>query len=291
MKAVWKGYLKCSQVTIPIKMYNAVAESSLEFQLCHRDCGSPVRQEMICPVHQHSLGPEEVVQGYQYGKDLNVLITDEDLGRARLESSNTIDIFKFVDSGQIDPIYYSEAHYLAPDGQAGAEAFALFHRAMAECEKSALARVVMQGREHLFNIRPHDGAFIAFTLHYPEEIKPVQDIEEAGWAAKVQVDGGKLEMARAIVAHLSGDFIPEQYHDDYTQTMLALIKAKAEGQEFKKEHKAERRKVIKLTEALKKSVAETGPSSRPRQQAMARVGRRTPEAAKVVSRKQINQPS
>ncbi len=78
----------------------------------------------------------------------------------------------------------------------------------------------MRNREHLFNLRPHDGVFAAFTLHYPEEIKAVQEIEEAGWAAKVQVDEGNLEMARAIVAHLSGDFAPEQYRDEYTHTLL-----------------------------------------------------------------------
>jgi DNA end-binding protein Ku len=277
MKAVWKGYLKCSLVTIPVKMFNAIAKTSLQFHLYHQECGSPIRQEIVCPVHRRSLASDEVVRGYQYGKDLHVVVTDEDLRRARKESSDTIEVLKFVEARQIDPIYYTEAHYLAPDGQAGAEAFALFYRAMEESGKSALARVVMRNREHLVNIRPHQGAFVAFTLHYPEEIKPVLEIEEAGWTAKIQVDDGNLKMARAIVEHLSGDFDPEQYRDEYTKTLSDLIKAKAEGKELKVEQQVERRKVINLMEALKRSVAEISEAPAPAKKEMARAGRRTTE--------------
>jgi DNA end-binding protein Ku len=280
MKAIWKGYLKCSLVTIPIKMFNAIARSSLQFHLYHQECGSPIRQEMICPVHQRRVTNEEVVRGYSYGKDLHVVITDEDLRRARKESSDTIEIFKFVDAGQIDPLYYDEAHFLAPDGRAGAEAFALFQRAMEESGKSALARAILRNREHLINLRPHNGVLVAFTLHYAEEIKDVRQIEEAGWTAGIQVDQGNLQMARAIVAQLSGDFAPEQYRDEYTRTLLELIKAKAEGKELKAEPQVERRKVVNLMEALKRSVAETAGTgmAAPSKKGMARAGQRTPEA-------------
>lgn len=287
MKAVWKGYLKCSLVTIPIKMYNAIASRSLQFHLYHQECGSQIRQEMICPVHQRNLNRDEVVRGYQYGKDMHVVITDEDLRRAQKEKSDTIEVLKFVDARQIDPLYYAEAHYLAPDGQAGVEAFALFQRAMAESGKTALAKMVLRNREHLVNIRPLDGVFAAFTLHYPEEIKAVREIEEADWTARLQVDEGNLQMARTIVEHLSGDFAPEQYHDEYTQTLLALIKAKAEGQELKMEPRAERRKVINLMEALKKSVADTAQAAAPpTKKGLARAGRQAPKAAKAVGGEQ-----
>jgi DNA end-binding protein Ku len=274
MKAIWKGYLRCSLVTIPVRMYNAIVKSSPQFHLYHRECGSPIRQEMVCPVHQRVLSSEEVVRGYSYGKDLHVVVSDEDLRRARKESSDTIEILKFVEARQIDPIYYAEAHYLAPDGQAGAEAFALFHLAMEESGKTALARAILRNREHLLNLRPHQGALIAFTLHYPEEIKDVREIEEADWTAKLQVDQGNLQMARDIVAHLSGDFTPARYRDEYSRVLLELIKAKAEGKELMVEPQVERRKVINLMEALKRSVEATGRSPAPPKRGMARAGRR-----------------
>ncbi len=123
--------------------------------------------------------------------------------------------------------------------------------------------MVMHNREHLCNIRPHHGAFVAFTLHYPEEIKPVQEIEAAGLTARIHVDEGNLQMARAIVTHLSGDFAPEQYRDEYSRTLLEIIKAKAEGQELKSEPQVERRKVVNLMEALKQSVGRDRPGPPP----------------------------
>jgi DNA end-binding protein Ku len=271
MRAIWKGYLKCSLVTIPIKMFTAVTKRPLPFHLYHKECGSRINQENVCPVCGRTLGPDEIVKGYQYGKDLHVVLTEDDFRKAQQESTDIIDILRFVDQEQINPIYYSDAYYLAPDGQAGAEAFAVFHRAMAETGKTAVARAVMRHREYLYNLRPHNGVFIAFALHYAQEIRGVGEIEAAEALPPLKISGDHLEMAKTIISHLSGDFVPEDYRDEYTQTLLAIIRAKAEGQEIAAEPRVEREKVINLMEALQKSVAATGAAPK---KAMARAGAR-----------------
>jgi DNA end-binding protein Ku len=257
MKAIWKGYLKCSLVTIPIKMFNAISRKAIQFNLLHQECGSKIRQEMVCPLHHKTLTNEEVVRGYHYGKDLYVILTDEDFQKAERESSDTIEILKFIDAQQIHPIYYADSHYLLPDGQAGAEAFALFHRAMHEAQKSALAKAIMRNREYLLNLRPYNGSLIAFSLHYPEEILALQQVEGTSEVEQIQVNKENLEMAQAIVQHLSGDFDPSQYRDGYSETLMQIIKAKAEGKEFQVEPRVEHEKVVSLMEALKKSVEQT----------------------------------
>jgi DNA end-binding protein Ku len=271
MRAIWKGYLKCSLVTIPIKMFSATTKRPLQFHLYHKACGSRIQQETVCPVCGKTLSPEEIVKGYQYGKDLHVVLTEEDFQKAQKESTETIDILKFVEADQINPIYYTEAYYLAPDGAAGAEAFAIFQRAMAETGKTALARAVMRNREYLYNIRPDNGAFIAFTMHYPQEIRPLAEIEATEEIKKIKVSGDNLEMAKTIIGHLSGDFVPEDYRDEYRETLLAIIRAKAEGKEVTAEPKVEREKVISLMEALKKSVTATAGGGAPKKK-MARAG-------------------
>jgi DNA end-binding protein Ku len=280
MKAIWKGYLKCSLVTIPIKMYNAVRHRAIQFHLLHKDCGAKIKQEMVCPRHHRTLAPEEVVKGYQYGKDLHVIITEAELSQAQKESTDTIEILKFVPEDEIHPIYYADAHYLVPDGAAGVEAFALFHKAMGETGQTALAKVILRNREYLLNIRPFKGGFIAFTLHFPEEIQDLNQIEESQELGKVALQPESLEMARTIVAHLSGDFVPEQYMDEYTRTLLSIIRAKAEGQEFKVEPRAEKEKVVSLMEALKRSVEQVEAGAKVARKPMARAGRPQPEARK-----------
>jgi DNA end-binding protein Ku len=264
MRAIWKGYLKCSLVTIPIKMFTATTKRPLQFHLYHKACGSRIQQETVCPVCGKTLSPEEIVKGYQYGKDLHVVLTEEDFQKAQKESTETIDILKFVEADQINPIYYTEAYYLAPDGAAGAEAFAIFQRAMAETGKTAVARAVMRNREYLYNLRPDNGAFIAFTMHYPQEIRPLAEIEATEEIKKIKVSGDNLEMAKTIIGHLSGDFVPEDYRDEYRETLLAIIRAKAEGKEVTAEPKVEREKVISLMEALKKSVTATAGGGAPK---------------------------
>jgi DNA end-binding protein Ku len=273
MRAIWKGYLKCSLVTIPVKMFTAAVKRGLQFHLYHAKCGSQIRQENVCPACGRTLESDEIVKGYRYGKDLHVVVTDEDFAKARKESTDTIEILKFVDAGQINPIYYTDSYYLAPDGQAGAEAFAVFLQAMQETGKTAVARAVMRNREYLYNLRPLDGAFVAFVMHYPDEVKSVREIEEVAALARVKVGGDNLAMAKTLIQHLSGDFVPEQYRDEYTETLLQIIRAKAKGQEVKVEPRVERAKVINLMEALKQSVAAAAPEA-PAKKEMARAGRR-----------------
>jgi DNA end-binding protein Ku len=271
MRPIWKGYLKCSLVTIPIKMFTGTTKRPLQFHLYHKACGSRVHQENVCPACGKTLSPEEIVKGYQYGKDLHVVLSDEDFQKATKESTETIDILKFVAADQINPIYYSDAYYLAPDGAAGAEAFAIFQRAMVETGKTAVARAVMRHREYLYNLRPYNGAFIAFTMHYSQEIRSLAEIEAIGELNQIKVSDDNLEMAKTIIGHLSGDFVPEDYRDEYSETLLAIIRAKAEGKEVTAEPKVEREKVISLMEALKRSVTATAASAGPKK-GMARAG-------------------
>jgi DNA end-binding protein Ku len=279
MKAIWKGYLRCSLVTIPIAMHHAIKTRSLRFHLLHKDCHTRIRQENICPTHNNKrLGPNDIVRGYQYARDTYVIITDEDLQKAQKESSDAIEITRFVDDHQVPPIYYYDSHYLVPEGKVGAGAFALFHKAMVESKKMALARLTLRNREHLLSIKPYDQILVAYTLHYPEEIQAVEKIEGFQEIDQAALDSSSLPMAKALIQNMSGDFVAGEYVDEYTETLLKLIKAKAEGQEIKVEPKAERAKVINLMEALKRSVKETEKKAGIPRKAMATAGRRAKAA-------------
>jgi DNA end-binding protein Ku len=281
MKPMWKGYLKCSLVTIPVKLYHAVSQQTPRFELLHRECGTKIRQERICPKCQRTLGPEDLIRGYRYGKDLYVEVTDDDLKKAQRESTGLMEIVRFVDQAQIHPIYYADSHYLAPDGAAGVEALAIFHAAMEETGATALARLILRNREHLLALRPYQGTLLAFTLHYPAEIVPVAGLSELADLQKVTANADGLGMAKTMIQYLKGDFIPQDYHDDYTETLLKLIKAKAAGEEFQVEPQREAAKVVSLMEALQKSVAAATAQGPPPRQGMVAAAERPQAAAKA----------
>jgi DNA end-binding protein Ku len=258
MKTVWKGYLRFSMVTIPVRMYSALnRRETIHFNLLHKTCGTRISQHNFCPECNKELKSDDIIRGYKYGKNEYIQITDEEIRKARKESTETIDIMKFVDDDQISPIFYSDAHYLVPDGKAGTDAFSLFKKAIERTNKAALAKVVIRNREHLFSIKPHDGALVAYTLHYPKEIRGLDELEETGTVDRVKVDEQSLSLAVQLIENLSGDFKGDEIVDEYSNALTDVINAKAEGREYKVERK-ERKKVVNLMDALRESVRETG---------------------------------
>lgn len=257
MKAAWKGYLKISLVTIPVKSYNAIKKKDISFNLIHKTCGSRIKQKLFCPVCNREVSAEELVKGYQYGKDMYVIITDEELSKIKKESTDVIEVLKFVNSDEIHPKFFSDSYYLVPDGKIALEAFSLFHQAMMEINKTAIGKAVIRNKEHLFAICPHNGGFIAYNLHYADEVQSQEELEELKELKGIKIEKDALEMAKKIIENLSGKFVPEEYKNEYREELMELIKAKAEGKEFKLEVKEEKAKVISLMEALKQSLMET----------------------------------
>lgn len=275
MRAIWKGYLKVSLVTIPIKLYNAVNKrKSEQFNLLHNECKMRVKQKIFCPTCNRDLSDDDVVRGYQYGKEMFVIITEEDLSKVKKESTEAIEILKFIDESEIHPIYYSESYYIVPDGKIGVEAFLLFHRAMSDIRKAALAKVVIRNREHLFSISPHNNCFIAYGLYYPDEIQKLEKIEGIEEMDKISLDPNALSMAKAVINNMSGSFTPEEYVDEYSQGLMEIIKAKIEGEEIKLKPEVERAKVISLMDALEKSLKETEKSREIPRKEMAIAGKK-----------------
>jgi DNA end-binding protein Ku len=284
MKAVWKGYIKCSLVTIPVKMYRAVAPRAVQFVLLHKECGNRIRQERVCPVCRKPLGADEITRAYHYGKDRYIPINDEDLAKARKESSEVIDILKFVDAAQVPPLYYEEAHYLLPDGTVGRDAFALLYQVLRKMNKNALARQITRQREHLMGLSPYNGTLIGYRMHYPAEIVQPEALEGAREIAGLTLPEDQLKLAQVLVENLSGDFVASDYTDDYTQTLLELIQAKAVGAEVPAAPQAERRKVINLMTALQQSVKATAGEGGLPAQEMAAAGKRRGKVDNVLKK-------
>jgi DNA end-binding protein Ku len=270
MKTIWKGHLKISLVSIPIKMYNAATRgTTIRFHMLHEECNSRIKQQKYCPRCDRVVDNDEIVKGYPYGKDMYVVVTDEEIEKAQKETTDYIEVVKFVDKGDIPAIYFFDSHYLVPDGKVGAESFAVFHKAMKDLGKSAVAKVVLRNKEHLLAVVPYDGSLTAYTLHYPEEIQDLKGLEELKEVGKVEVSEDNLEMAEKLIENLSGPFAPEEYADEYAERLKEIVRAKAEGEEVKVAPEVEKGKVVNLMDALEKSVQETG--KQPKKQ-MAKAG-------------------
>ena len=253
-RASWKGYLKLSLVSCPVKLFPATSSTAgkISFNLLHKDTLNRVSQKY----HDPELGEidrADLVKGYQFEKDKYVVVTAEELDEIEVESSKTVDIDGFVDANDIDPIYYDAMYYLAPDGPIAEETFAVILEAMRKVGKVAIARIVLSGRERLVTVQPIEDGFRLTTLRSAKEVRePASALDKL--SAKIADD--MLAMAAQIIASKQAAFAPEAFEDRYEEALLALVRSKIAGGQPVISKAPERGNVVNLMDALKRSIEE-----------------------------------
>lgn len=252
-RASWKGQLKLSLVSFPVRMHNAVSTTSrISLNQLHAACNRRLRQQMVCPEHG-AVDRSDIARGYEYEKSKYVVIDESDLEAVRLETNKTIELVTFVDAEELDTVYLNSSYYVAPDGPVGDEAFRVVRDAMKRMNKVGIGRVVMHNREQIVALRVEDAGFVLTTLHYADEVRAAgpyfEDIRDG------DLDESHLKLAEQLIESHSGDFQPSEFADRYQDALLDVIKQKLAGETPAVVQQEEVGKVINLMDALKASVA------------------------------------
>jgi DNA end-binding protein Ku len=258
MKTIWKGAISFGLVTIPVKLYGATEEKTLRFNQLHAADGGRVRYKRVCSICGEEVSYQDIVKGYEYEKDHYVMLTDEELEALPVPSARSIEIERFVESEQIDPIYFQRSYYLVPDGT-GLKAYHLLREAIGDDGKVALARIALREKEHLATVRLRDNVLVLETMYWPDEIRAPRfdELDE-----EVELRPQEIKMARSLIDSLTDDFQPEEFHDEYRVALEDVIAKKVQGEEITFVEEAEPSKVVDLMEALRASV-EAAKSSKP----------------------------
>jgi len=282
MRTIWNGSISFGLVNIPVGLAlatkPAARQSDVSFRTLHRECGTPIKQKRWCPVHEREVERDELVKGWEVAKGEFVMVEDSDLEAImQIDDSKTIEIGRFVDAAEVDPVYFDRTYYLAPAGTPAARRpYVLLLRAMQETGKAALGRFVRQGAEHLCLIRPRGDALALETLFISEDVHSQDEIEEA--VGESEVREPELELARQVIDSLAGDFEPEELTSEYRRDLREMLEAKLAGEVIAKPEPVAETPVVDLMEALKQSVAEVGEK---------KPAKRTRAASKGGSRKRV----
>jgi|SRR5690606_998266 len=272
-RAIWSGAITFGMVNIPVKLFSATSSRDLSFNLIHATCGTRVQQKRWCPTEDVEVPWSEIVRGYEYTKGQYVTLTDEDFEQLPLPSRHTIDITAFVESAEIDPVYYEKSYYLEPD-ERNEKAYALLLRALDEKSLTGLATITMRKKEQLCSIRGQGGTLLLETLYYPDEVQLEREVD----LAKVKIDNREMEMAFTLIDLLRKPFEPGEYRDTYREALGELIDAKLEGKEVVTAPPTRDAKVINLADALARSVAaarKSGDKAKPKSRSRSTPTRRT----------------
>jgi DNA end-binding protein Ku len=251
-RPTWKGFLKVSLVTIPVKVFPATESAdTISFNQLHAECQTRIQQKRWCPHCEREVPNSELAKGYEFEKGRYVVIGDEDIEKVRVESTRVINLVQFADDSEIDPIYVDRAYYLAPDGPMAGEAFAVMRDGMAG--KAGIGKVALYGREYLVAIRPQKKGLVMYTLHHDAEIRSIDQIDELNsLPSKVKPD--EMKLAKQVIATFDAELNLKDYKDEYKAGLRKIIDAKIAGEEIVALEVEEPARVVDLMEALKRSL-------------------------------------
>ncbi len=252
-RPMWSGSISFGLVNIPVKLYNAVKKKAIHFNQLRKTDGCRIRLKKICPADGAEVPAENIVKGYEILPEQYVVVTSDELEAIQPQNARTIAIEDFVKVEQIDPLYYDSCYYLTPDKGAG-KAYFLLLAAMQNTGKIAIARVVMRNKEYLTAIRPTGKALALSTMHFADEVIPINDLGELPTDV-VEPNKKELAMAEQLIESLATKFDPGKYHDQYYQQVMAMLEKKAEGQTVLSQPEVKQGgKVIDLMAALEASI-------------------------------------
>jgi DNA end-binding protein Ku len=251
-RPTWKGYIKVSLVTIPVRVYPATESSAtISFNQLHAECQTKIQQKKWCPRCEREITSAELVKGYEFEKGRWVIVSDEDIAKVRTESTKVINLLQFTSSDAIDPMYVDRAYYLAPEGPMAADAYAVMRDGMQG--KAGIGKVAILGREYLVAVKPHKQGLVMYTLHHAAEIRTIDQIDELR-EVRGTVGAAEMKLARQVIESIEGDLDLTAYTDEYQQGLRAIIDAKVAGEEVSAPPETAPPKVVDLMEALRRSL-------------------------------------
>lgn len=254
MRAIWKGHIRFSLVTIPIRIYSAIDTGhSIRFNQLNKETMNPVGYEKKDKVTGDTLKNADIVKGYQYEPGQYVIVENEDFDKVKLKSTKVIEISGFVDKEEVHPTLFDSPYFAGPDGDVAGKTYALLKQTLEETGKIGVGKVVLRDRENLMLLTPHGKGLMLYKLRNPEEVRDIEQVPNLD--QEVEADQDQLKLAKTLVDQMSKSFDEIDKSDRYHDALKEIIDAKIEGKEVVSVTEEEP-EVVDIMSALKKSIEE-----------------------------------
>lgn len=267
-RAFWQGQIRLALVSIPVEVYPATRSgASIAFRQIHQPTGKPIHYEKVVA----GVGPvdrDEILKGYEVSKGNYVLLEDDEIEAVKIESRKTLELVQFVESSDIDVLYYEKPYFVVPADDLAEEAYVVLREALKAAGKVALGQLSVRGREQLVALKPCGKGIVLELLRYADEVQKARSAFAA--IPDHKPDADLLELATTLIDKKTAPFHPDEFHDRYIEALHRLVekKAKARGRkvlEDVSEPTAPRGgNIIDLMSALKRSVASDAPKPKAR---------------------------
>lgn len=230
-RSLWTGSLSFGLVNVPVRLETAVRDRDLHFRQIHRKDGAAIEVQRWCSKENIEVDYEEITHGYEVDDGDWVTVSDLELQAIEPRRTRTIDIERFVELSEVDPMFFDHPYWLVPasDDDGTRRAYRLLTEVMGQAERAALGRFVMRAKEYLALVRERDGALTLTTMVLADEVRPAKDVEAA--TQKSHKPGRKqLDAAVAVIEALSEDWDPGKYKDRYRDRLREVVQRKRKGE-------------------------------------------------------------
>lgn len=285
-RPIWRGHLRLALVSCPIALHSVLrASGDLHFHYINPKTGHRVRSVMLDSETDKEVARGDLARGYEFEKDRYVLLDDEDFAAAKIETSSTMTVDKFVPRDAIQPIYFDTSYYMTPDGDAGQDVYVVLRDAIEKTGQVALSRVVISRRERAVAILPMERGMVLHTLHEPRDLYAHDKLFEQ--VPNTRPDAGMVKLATQLIERQEGKFEPADVEDHYEAKLREIIDAKLKGEGITPERPAEPRgdNVIDLMAALKRSLGQDAKPARTKPAATRRRSKTAAPKKKAAARK------
>ena len=264
MRSIWKGHIRFSLVTIPIRIYNAVdSEETIRFNQLHKEDHGAVGYEKKCKKCGKVLTNDEIVKGYQTEPEQYVIVTPEDFEKIKIKSTKVIEIEGFIDSSEVHPTLYESPYFAGPDGPVAAKTYTLLAQALKASRKVGIGKVALRDREEVVTIAPLDGGIILYKLRPSADLRKMEDVTQI---EKKEVNKEELKLSISLVESMATKLEELDLTDRYRDALRELVEAKISGKEVISVVEEEK-PVVDIMTALKQSIERTKAQKKPMEKA------------------------
>jgi len=274
-RPIWTGAITFGLVSVPVAMYSATHEHEVSFHQFEKDTADRIRYRRVNERTGKEVDYDDIVKGADVGGGEYVMLDADELDSVAPGRSRSLEIDRFVDLDDIDPIYYQKTYYLGPGSEETAKVYGLLRDALTDANRAAIGTLVMRGKEYLAAIRADGDLMVLQTMFFADEVRdPKAEID--GLPRRGAAKKAELSMAQQLIDSMAGPWRPEEFRDTYTDRVNDLIKQKKAGKEITAASPApEPTNVTDLFEVLRRSVED----------AQKRRGRPAGKPAKKASKK------
>lgn len=260
--------LSVGLVNVPVAINPLARDTSIRGRMMCPDHLVPLKAGPMRCEHNHEVEREKIVTGYEVEGGF----VEVDAKALASDRTQSVDLEMSVDVADIDPIYFEKTYYVAPrdGGQAG---YDLLTQVLRDDGRALVGKAVFSKTTRPLVIRWSEATncLVAHQCTFDAKVQWHQvKLVAAGVKERGAPSKAHLTAARQLLDTLEGDFMPEEFVDEYKQRLQEAVDAAAEGRELQPVAEKKAKPTRDLLADLKASLGEAKPKPKPKRKPAAR---------------------